>query len=117
MNALDVIVPKIAALLAKVGRSIDYLSTPLSSYDVASGKVLTGDHTATPVVSTPPLQFSKRYDGDTIKRDDLAVFIQPTLTPAVGNRLRIDSQTYNIVNVMPLYTGTLIAAFKLQLRK
>jgi len=118
LTVLDtVLVPKVEVILNKYGIQATYFSTPLRVYNPATGNVLVGDNTGVLVTVSPPQQFSKKFDGENVRYDDLGVYMLPSIIPEVGNKLEVNAVTYQIIMVFPLYTGLLIAAYKLQLRK
>lgn len=118
MSVLDVeLVPEVAGLLKEIGQTAKYVATPLKRYDVATGKMLSAEGTETPVIVSPPQQFSRMFDGDVVRIDDLKVYSMPDVIPSVGNQLKVGLDRFNIVAVYPLYTGEKIAAYKLQLRR
>jgi len=112
----DKLVPKVREIINLYGVPAYYLETPLNVYDPTTGKSLVGDNTRIPLTVSPPGRFSRQIN-DSILIDDMGIYILPDLVPKPGNRIEVNTITYNIVMVFPLYTGLLIAAYKLQLRK
>lgn len=123
---LDIsLVPKIKALIDKLGISSTYrVEAEDAPYDPASFDPDTADHSTstvdTVIVSTPILAYeSADIDGTVIQVSDAYVFIYDSevFTPAVDDSFIIAGQTWRVMNTEAFYTGELIAAWKLQLRK
>ena len=75
---------------------------------------------ATNVTSSPALNYKREFiDGTTIQVGDTYVFIYSYdgLSPKTGDSFIIHSKTFSIEGVQPYYSGELVAAWKLQLRK
>ena len=123
---LDIsLVPKIKALIDKLGISSTYRSEAESAaYDPASFDPDTADHATstvdTVIVSSPILAYeSADIDGTVVQVSDAYVFIYDSevFTPANNDLFVIVGKTWRVINTEAFYTGELIAAWKLQLRK
>jgi hypothetical protein len=74
----------------------------------------------TNVTSSPALNYEREFiDGTNIQVGDNYVFIYSYdgLTPKTGDNFIIHSKTFSIKGIQPYYSGELVAAWKLQLRK
>lgn len=123
---LDIsLVPKIKALIDKHGISATYTAeSEATAYDPTSFDPDAASHATTTtdaiVISTPPLAYeSTDIDGTVVQVADTYVFIYDytTITPATDDLFVIAGETWRVVNTEAFYTGELIAAWKLQLRK
>ena len=75
---------------------------------------------ATNVTSSPALSYDREFiDGTTIQVGDNYVFIYSYdgLSPKTGDNFIIHGKTFSIKGIQPYYSGELVAAWKLQLRK
>ena len=118
--------PKIKALIDKHGIAATYRSeAEVAAYDPSTfDPEASPDHATstsdTVVVSTPTLGYeSADIDGTVVQIADTYVFIYDytEFTPATDDSFIIVGQTWRVVNTEAFYTGELIAAWKLQLRK
>lgn len=115
----DKLVPRALALIEKHGK-VGSFRISSKVYNEATGKVVETVTNVSRKVS-PPYEFDKRLvNGDTIKATDLKVIVAASglsFTPSIGNQLTLDGTSYHVLNVSPHYTGELIAAYTLHLRK
>jgi hypothetical protein len=123
---LDIsLVPKIKDLIDKHGISATYMSeSEVAEYDPTLKDPDNASHDTevsdTIVVSTPPFAFDAAdIDGTVVQVADAYVFIYDSedFTPATDDSFIIAGQTWRVMNTEAFYTGELIAAWKLQLRK
>ena len=124
---LDIsLVPKIKALIDKHGISATYRAeAEVAAYDPSTfDPEASPDHATstsdTVVVSTPTLAYlAADIDGTVVKVSDTYVFIYDYtgFTPTTDDLFIIVGQTWRVVETEAFYTGELIAAWKLQLRK
>ena len=122
---LDIsLVPKIVALITKVGISATYTEVTKAVYDPSAMNEFTGSYEATSedfaVISTPTLNYeNQEIDGDNILARDCYVFIKDysTFTPKPSDVFTTSGKDWRIVMTTPYSTGDLTAAWKLQLRK
>lgn len=70
---------------------------------------------------SPPAQYGTQLvDGKQITSEDVMVLLPTkglTFEPFLGQRVEIDSRSWMIQSIKPSYSGELIAAYLLQLRK
>lgn len=109
------ILPKVLAILEKYGRTVTVVIKARTK-DWSTGIVSTTTATHT-VKCSPPEPFNQRYvDGDLIRVGDMeTLFAAQDLpfTPALN--MRIDDK-WTAIRVDPIYSGDLVAAWKVQLR-
>jgi len=93
-------------------------------YDPSTIDVDTASHdqnsAAVNVTSSPTLSYQREFiDGTTIQVGDNYVFIYSYdgLSPKTGDDFIINGKTFSIKGIQPYYSGELVAAWKLQLRK
>lgn len=119
----DKFLPLAKRLVDKFGKVVTYEERPdPSSYDPTTGGV---DETiALPTYSVkiaPPDQYKDFFiDGEIIEVGDTKTIIAAQgleFTPTKGSAFFIDNTVWRIVNIGPLYSGELIAAYVLQLRQ
>ncbi len=124
---LDIkLVPKISELIDKHGISAIYrvVSQPNGTYSPSSQDLdnasITPNENDTTVISTPVFGYkiSEISESIDIKRDGY-IFIKDYtgFTPKTGDRFIIAGYTWAVVRAQPHSTGTLIAAWEIQLRK
>ena len=117
----DCIRPVALSLLQEFGKPVTFTVTSGGTYDRSTGGV-TGSSTEdfTWEIS-PPQPFNERLvDGDLVQRGDLQTFIADKdipFTVDTGIKIDIDGEKWEIVSFMKLYSGVLIAAYELQLRR
>ena len=109
------ILPKVLAIIEKYGRTVN-VAIDTQAKDWSTGIVSTTTATNT-VKCSPPEPFNQRYvDGDLVRTGDMeTLFAAQDLpfAPVVG--MRIDTK-WTAVRVDPIYSGDLVAAWKVQLR-
>jgi hypothetical protein len=113
------------ALIDKFGIPAQYIVlTDDAVYDPSTIDPNAASHdqtsAATNVTSSPALNYKREFiDGTTIQVGDNYVFIYSYdgLLPKTGDDFIIHSKTFSIKGVQPYYSGELVAAWKLQLRK
>jgi len=117
------LVPEVATLIN------DELGTDAVFKVLTAGGVyqLPGSNISAPTYSdvtvkiTPPSPFGAfLIDGDIIQSGDMKTLIAAqgiTFTPVVEQRVVFASQSWRIVSVGPIYSGDLVCAYGLQLRR
>ena len=121
MTLADTIARPLAKkFIAKHGKAMT-IRDPNRTFDPATGSV-SGSSSAMTVTGTPPSEY--RVEDSSVRdvqSGDLATTVAATDTgltspPQVGFQLSFDSMVARIVAVTPIYSGTQVAAYKLQLR-
>jgi len=115
-------VPLATELIDEMGKTVVFKTYPDAAYDEVEGETDLGDVVSYTKKIIPPFNYDQKYiDGEVIKVGDMQTGIAGQgleFTPEPGLvEVIIDEQTWNIVNMMPLYSGEQIALFLLQLRK
>lgn len=121
MTALDdKLVPKILSLIDKFGKTAVFTELTTNTYDPATGTVSTVEVNHNRKMS-PPSDYDLRYvDNDLIKMGDAQTMVAASgipFTPVQAMKVAFDSNDWHIVTVSPVYTGNIIGAYKLQLRR
>jgi len=124
MTELDTFIPGLSAdLITEYGKNIQYKQLTPGTYDRTNS-------TATPTPKEATIkgvvEFYKQgqgYAGNTlIEVGDLKVtmakqhFDAAGIEPTSGDKLGIDGQWHNVINVLPTYSGELIAIYEIQIR-
>lgn len=121
MTALDdKIVPKVNAVLTKVGIS-GTITESAGTFTPSTGAVSGGGTVHSGVTFSPPAPYRKVLVGDQYLAGDAVSYVKgPTalgFTPKIGWRAAVGGVDYLIVGVSDLRSGDSIAAFELQLRR
>lgn len=113
--------PRIRAIIARLGTTITFYYGGLGEYDHQTGDTIIAGKSAVDQKCTPPTPYSRRYiDGDLIQEGDMLTFVaNDTLefTPINGMRAELNSVSWFVVSVQAIYSGELVAAWELQLRR
>lgn len=119
MATLDRIRQRVAEIISDKGKTVVYKAVS-KSYSRETGGT-TETVTSTTVKVSPPEPYATRFvDGDLIKVGDTSVLLADygsEITPNEGDKITIDSEDWTIVRVEKTYSGELVAAWGLQLRK
>lgn len=120
MTALDTkIIPKVFNLVAKYGKVVTFNSRSGYTYDETEGTA-TSTITSYSKKVTPPDKYDVRYvDGDLIRVGDSRIFLPAQgleFTPARGESVIVDSESWTIIKANPIYSGDLVCLWELQLR-
>lgn len=121
MTALDdKLVPKVLAIVAKYGKDVVFTTVAAKEFSPTTRVgIETGKKQFTKKV-TPPEYYSTRQLSDTVLVDDLRVFLPASgleFTLAVAMMVEFDDMKFRVVRAGPVYSGTLIAVWELQLRR
>lgn len=117
---LDSIMRPVAErLIEQFGGPMVYSRTT-ESFDVGSG--IASQSAATfNVIGTPPSPYKQnRIDGTVIQIGDLETLVKALnlgFEPAIGDKVNFNSTEWQVVGVMPIFSGALPAAYRLQLRQ
>jgi len=119
-GALDAEMRDLAVeLIDEYGKAITVVRES-TSFDPATGETTTTttDHL---VNSAPPEDFAfSRIDGTLIQQGDTVVQVQAkslTITPLDSDKIKIDGDNWNVVQVGKVYSGELVALFVVHLRR
>jgi len=114
----DKMLPKALALIAKFGKSVTWTAYA-ESFNPATS-VNTRTPTARTATIKPPQAFRQGYvDGDLVRVGDLKTGIAASglsFTPKTGDTVLLDTVTYEVMAVWPIYSGTSVAVYDAQLR-
>lgn len=114
--------PKALRLIDRLGKTVVFKTYPDATYDPETGETVPGDPVNYSKKVIPPYAYEQKYlDGDTVQTGDMqsgiaALGLEFTPEPSVTTVV-IDTEEWNIVNMMPIYSGQQIALYLLQLRK
>jgi len=122
MTALDTeFVPLAAELLTEYGKAATFHVFSGGSYTPASGVGAPGTETTQSRTIIPPYEVERSFvDGDTIRIGDMMTGLAAEnlgFTPVAGMKVTIDSHTWTLVRVHPVYSGERIALYQLFLRR
>jgi len=109
-------------VLATYGKNASFIvpSNAQSSYDPTTGIATPSVTTYTVKIAPPELYDAQYANGDTIRIGDAKTIIAASglpFTPVLGIGLTIDATNWTIVDVQALYSGELIAAYELRIRR
>lgn len=112
---------RVPALIEKYGRLVDFVVPSSTVHNAETGEVTVTPGTTYPIKATPPDKYDSRLiNGDTVRADDSFILIKGQglpFTPTLIMRVEFDSLKWNITHITPIYSGELIAAFQLRLRR
>lgn len=124
MTTFDVKMGALAArLVTKYGKEISFADRESRVYDPATGKTEFPSIALTPVKSSPPFAYDAKWvDGDQIAATDTYVLLARELlpagfTPTNGMDVVIDTVVFRVMSIGKLYSGDLVAAYQVQLRR
>lgn len=115
----DELLPAVAEIVTDLGKEITVVEDTMV-YDPVTGSTA---HVTTPhtVLCTPPAGYNQiLVDGDIIRMDDLKVLLSAELisfVPKIGWKVIIDGVTWSILHVRPIFSGELVCALGLHLRR
>jgi len=113
--------PKVIALLEKYGKEVTFTVSPEPTYDATTGKNTAGSPTLYVKKVSPPEPCKIEFvAGELTQVGDIEVILGAKdlpFTPVLTMPVTIDGVVWKIVAVRPMYSGELIAAYTLHLRK
>jgi hypothetical protein len=120
MTELDLVIPELANdLIGEFGKSIEYAERPTNEYDPAtSSYTQTGDFITIKGVVEPFT--GQRMMAGLVEAEDLKITcpaIAFVNTPTSGDQFRFDGETFNVINVLPTYSGEEVAVYEFQVRR
>ena len=117
----DKLVPKVYALLEKLGKRVQFESVSAGTYDPATRTTTNKSVLTFTRKVTPPSSFEdKLVNGDTIRATDLKVYTAAQGIPRVPknvDQVTVDGITYKITVVKPIYSGEQVCLYMMGLRK
>lgn len=106
-------------LIDAFGGTISYLRTT-ESFSADTGKT-TQTETAFSTVASPPEPFKQnRANTSVVQVGDMKILLKALnlpFTPVIGDKLIHAGVRWQVVGVMPLYSGELPAVYEIQLRQ
>ena len=102
-----------------------YTAKTDSGIDTTTGLPSTTENSQTLTMTPPSAYKIEEVDGSIIQSHDMNTYIAgeawdlafPSVQPQIGDEVTINGQEYTVVNPNPVYSGLLVAAYKLQLRR
>jgi len=102
----------------------EYTSIAFSAIDVDTSAPTGNVSTTLPLNMSPPLKFAiGDVDGTTITTKDMQIIIagpdwdaQFSVQPTVNDILKVNGLAFRVINPNPIYSGNLVAAYKMQVR-
>lgn len=121
MGALDDVLRPVAKdLISEFGKDLTFIVKDTETYNPVTGVTTVGESSVV-VKGSPPFPYERRYiDGDVVKEGDMETLIAAqdlTITPDEGQRVEFDGEKWHVVSIRRIYSGSLVAAFRLQLRR
>lgn len=104
------------------GKSVSFVQHVASNYNIETGsETQLGRRDYSVKVSPPEMFKAKDVDGDAIRFGDVRITVPALNLPFTFDeqmtiRVVIDSQTWSIVRITPVYSGELVCVYDLQLR-
>lgn len=121
VTALDLTLPATAlAVLTEFGKNVTFSVTSGGTNSPSTGAV-TGATTTTYTVKAYPYPYEARYvDGDVVQVGDAKLILAASglaFTPAPGQSVTIDAAVWRVIAANAIYSGELVAAWELQVRR
>lgn len=112
--------PVVVELLTEFGKDITFTIGGDNDYDPKTGITDQDGQTTVVLKGSPPTPV-RYFGGDSVAREgDSRTYIASsglTFTPKPGLVVEIDSEKWQVVSVTPIYTGELVGAYGLLLRR
>lgn len=108
------------ATLDKYGTSVTWHSIAKSGYTPASGSAASSDTAHSVKISPPSPVTGLTVGNDAIEDGEANTNIAAkdlAFTPAIGDEVEIDGERWVAQQVSPVYSGDLVAIYKVRLRK
>lgn len=106
-------------LIGDFGSSATWKSTS-EAYSAATGKTTVTETDYSIVISPPEPYNNRMIDGEVIQVGDAQCLLQGkglAFTPAIADVVLHKTVRWKVVGLNPIYSGELIAAYEVQLRK
>lgn len=121
-TALDTEMRQVAFdLIDEFGKTLTYNMNLADTFDPATGGVTAGSPASVNRKSIPPYKYEDQYiDGDLIRVGDMQTGVAAlglTFTPEKQMVVNFDNLNWDVKAVNPIYSGTQIALYILQLRR
>ena len=122
------LVPLVTELLPEFGKDATF-EVVTKAYDETTGRATPTGATSVVRKVTPPGPVSRRFGGDDSRvqsggdvavQSELECYLGAgglTFTPSPGQKVTLDSDAYIITTVEPVYTGELVAIYRLVMRR
>lgn len=119
MTDLDTeLIPAADEIVAEYGKSVTF-TVKTRAYNPGLGATEETETNYTDIVTPPDAYDSQYIDGDVIREGDVKILIPAqniAFTPDAGVEVTIDGTVWTVVRVKPIYSGTSIAVYEMQLR-
>jgi hypothetical protein len=121
MTALDDrLILKVLAIVAKYGKTVTFTTVATKEFSPTTRVGIEAGKVQYPKKVTPPANYSTRQLSDTVLADDLQIYLPASgleFTPVVAMMVEFDDMKFRVVRAGPIYTGTSVALWDLQLRR
>lgn len=104
-------------LINEFGSDVTLVKPSSSSYDVATGKTVTVAGTETIIKANIGTYESEEVKGLVIAGDIKIMISSKDITIGKDDTIKFQGDTFQIINLMPLYLQNAIVVFNLQVRK
>lgn len=113
--------PKVLAVIAQYGKAVSFAVDSGGTHSASTGTVSGTSTTTYSVTVTPPAPYASKFiDGDTIRDGDALIYLAAqdlAFTPAAGQRVTIDSAVWTVTRANAIYSGELVCAWEVGLRR
>lgn len=123
MTELDLEIPGLASsLIAEYGKEIGYTQRNPGEYDPATSMAAPVDNPQNIKAIVEPFKSGQTFGGALIETGDLKLtaaresFDQFEDGPSSGDIAYINNSPFNVINVLPTYSGELIAIYEFHIR-
>jgi hypothetical protein len=123
MTELDLEIPGLASsLIAEYGKQIGYTQRNPGEYDTITSMAAPVDNPQQIMAIVDPFKVGQTFGGGLIEAGDLKItaaresFDQFDEKPSSGDLTFIDDLPFNVINVLPTYSGELIAIYEFHVR-
>jgi len=119
----DKFLPLATRLITKFGRPATWVKFGVNSYDATTRDVVKAGVTTYTVTVTPPdMTSNENKTNDDVQLEGATIFLAGenlAFTPAVNDKIELDNQqdVWKVDSVESIYSGSLIAAYKIILNK
>ena len=111
----DSLIPTAIMLINQFGSTIT-LKTETNSYNTATGQIESSLVSSDPIKAGIESYTSQEVQG-IVQAGDMKVMIGNAIVPTLNNKVVFNSNTYNIINIEPLYMENVAVIYTLQVRK
>lgn len=107
---------EVAAMLIEQFGSTITLKSESNSYNTATGQIESTLTASDPIKAHIESYKSEEVQG-LVQAGDMRVMIGNAIAPTINTKVVFNSNTYNIINIEPLYLEDAIVIYTLQVRK